>query len=177
VCPQPIVLVYVDNAESTAAVWRKILGDKLIVKQDPWHLQQRLTRPLDHQHPAYESFRGGISRAIFTLCAEDSNAAEVLDAPGVPAKVKMIKWKQCMKSIPAGSIVWDRLLQLYLQYQAKFPEFITQEAMTALYQQQDLIMSGYLTDPFPVKDMYYTDATGKLRSHRSESQSENVHSR
>jgi hypothetical protein len=173
---QPVVVVYVDNAEVVAQKWRTILPH-VVVKQDPWHLQQRILRAVgDPKHLAYESFRGAISRAVFDLVEEGTATAKcILDDPTKPVAEKMLAWMSCRKRIPEGNIVYERLQQVLKDYKNLAGEdFITPETEHALQNQEGLVRAGYLSDPFPVEHMYYKDSNNRLRSHRSESQAENV---
>jgi hypothetical protein len=186
---QPVCCLYVDNAQSTAHKWEKVLPG-VVVKQDPWHLQQRIMRAVgDPNHPAYDSFRGDISKAIMRVDPAEAGSLQAkLDNPSVSAQEKMRAWRQCRKVIDDGVQVWQRLTAVVEEYEELTKEpvdpmnlkgpwsspFITKETKTALHNQEELITSGYLTDPFPVDMMYYTDSKGVLRSHRSESQAENI---
>ena len=173
---QPPLVVYVDNAQSTAAKWEEILPS-VIVKQDPWHLQQRILRAVgDSEHPAYNSFRGAISRAMFDVVEEDMQGVkDILDNPNVLPATKMRAWRSCRKAIPAGAVVYSRLAAVLHNYkQAAGVDFITPATEQALQNQESSILAGQLTDPMPVEFMYYRDIKNVLRSHRSESQAENV---
>jgi hypothetical protein len=88
---------------------------------------------------------------------------------------KMLERKSCRKSIPDGNIVYGRLQQVLAQYKTLAGEdFITPETEHALQNQEGLLRAGYLSDPFPVENMYYKDSKNRLRSHCIESQAKNV---
>lgn len=169
-------VLYVDNAQSTAHKWKEVLGDDVVLKQDPWHMQQRIMRAVgDPQHPALDSFRGDICKAIMRAYGEDAVVLQgQLDSPTISPQAKMQAWKRCMKVIDSGEKVWERLTAVFKWYDKHTKGLITDETKKALANQEELITSGYLTDPFPPELMYYRDRTGVLRSHRSESQAENI---
>lgn len=173
---QEVCVLYVDNAQSTAHKWKEVLGDALVLKQDPWHMQQRLLRAVgDPQHLAYNSFGGDISNAIMRAYGEGAaQLQDQLDSPNTSAQLRMQAWRKCMKVIDSGEEVWKRLLGVFDWYKEHAKGLITDETEKALMNQEELIKSGYLTDPFPPELMYYKDSQGVLRSHRSESQAENI---
>ena len=105
--------MYVDNAESTADKWEKVLSG-VTVKQDPWHLEQRLLRAVNPKHPAFELFRCAVAQAVFCLCEEDKQrVGDMLGTPGVSAKARMAAWKQCRKYNPEGEKIWVKLCKVY----------------------------------------------------------------
>jgi hypothetical protein len=169
---QEVCVLYVDNAQSTAHKWKEVLGDALVLKHDPWHMQQRILRAVgDPQHPAYNSFRGDISNAIMRAYGEDANVLQgQLDSPNTSPHLRMQAWRKCKKVIDSGEEVWKRLVAVFDWYKKHAKGLITEEAFM---NQEELVKSGYLADPSP-PDMMYYKGQGVLRSHRSESQAENI---
>jgi hypothetical protein len=146
--------IKVDNAGQTAAKLIEIFGNDVTIKQDPWHCIMRICRTVNPHHPAYESFRSQVSRAIFTLHAPDVKAlmpghfSEDDDSPDItsltPAE-QLEVIKKARKFIGAGQEVYDRLEAVVQQFEQKTTDFINQDTKDALHNQQDLIVKGYLT--------------------------------